>query len=137
MSYAAKAKTQPSFKLLEYCRTNWYHHCQTFPLEDTKRSLPSGRGIADGESVTVYPSLKPGVEVMLKNPKQTSIFDLNIYAYCPLSPLPVCVRAALGSCPQSPATTPAHFLMRFSAARYSSIVLCIHSSFQSVSYQVS
>jgi hypothetical protein len=91
MSYAAKAKTQPSFKLLEYCRTNWYHHCQTFPLENTKRSLPRGRGIGDGESVTVYPSLKPGVEVMLKNSKQTSIFDLNIYAYYPLSPLP-CLR---------------------------------------------
>ena len=24
------------FQLLEYCRTSWYHHCQAFPLEDTK-----------------------------------------------------------------------------------------------------
>ena len=30
-----------SFQLLEYCRTNWYHHCHAFPPEDTKnvRSL--------------------------------------------------------------------------------------------------
>ena len=25
-----------SFQILEYCKTNWYHHCHTFPPEDTR-----------------------------------------------------------------------------------------------------
>lgn len=88
-----KHRPNPHFNFQNTCRTNWYRHCQDLPLEDTKRPLPKGRRIGDGGLVTVDPSLKLGVEVMVNTIQNKPAFSpkSNIYAYCPSSmraPLP-------------------------------------------------
>ena len=38
LATSRKAKSMPQFALLDYCRTNWYHHCAVFSQEDEKHS---------------------------------------------------------------------------------------------------
>ena len=38
LATSRKAKTMPQFALLDYCRTNWYHHCAVFSQEDENHS---------------------------------------------------------------------------------------------------